>query len=119
MEFKHEARKQTARRLLQKILEQLEQSLAKFEVHDIKPFLVYNTQSIADEAELATIINYSVPEARALLAGEFDIERALGIIDKFEPLDTKLALLFEDSVNNAINKCDEPQKLKKWLTMLS
>lgn len=118
-EFKQEARSQVTKQLLAHMIDQVEQGLSKFEKYELKPYLVYSPGTIANEVDFSDITTYQVSPARNLLVCDFEIEKAQETIEKLEPYVDKLAVLFEESVTNAINKCDEPKKLKQWLEMLS
>lgn len=118
-EFKHEARSQALKRLLHKLVQQVEQGLSRFDKYEISPFIAYKPETIANEVDFNNITTYVVSPARDLLVSYFDPELAKDTIEKLEAYPEKLTSLFEDSVTNAIDKCDNPKKLKQWLEMLS
>jgi hypothetical protein len=118
-EFKHEARSQVIKQLLHQLVQEVEKGVSKFDKYELTPYMVYTPGTIANEIDFSNITTYTVSPARDLLVTNFDPEKAKETIDVLEAYPTKLATLFEDSVNNAINKCDDPKRLKQWLEMLS
>lgn len=118
-EFKHEARSQVLRQLLHQLVERVEKGVSKFDKYELTPYMVFTPGTIANEVDFGNITTYTITPARELLTASFDPEKAKETINTLESYPTKLSTLFEDSVSNAINKCDDPKRLKQWLEMLS
>ncbi len=119
VEFQDQARSAALKKLLHTAMQDVEKLLAKFKKYEIMPYLAYKPETIPNEVEFTNISSYGVTPARNLLFSTFDPELARDSLEKLEEYSVKLATLFEDSVNRAINQCDDPKKLKKWLEMLS
>lgn len=119
VEFQDQARSSVLKKLLHEAVQDVEQRLAKFKKYEIMPYLAYKTETVSNEVEFTNIGTYGVTPARNLLFSAFDAGLARDSLEKLEGYSVKLTTLFEDSVHRAINQCDDPKKLKKWLEMLS
>lgn len=119
VEFQDQACSAALKKLLHTAMQDVEKLLAKFKKYEIMPYLAYKPETIPNEVEFTNISSYGITPARNLLFSTFDPELARDSLEKLEEYSVKLATLFEDSVNRAINQCDDPKKLKKWLEMLS
>lgn len=118
-ELKSSAAQQATKKLLATTLKDIEQGLEQFNRHELNPYLVYSSASFSDEVDFTTFKEHTLSEVRHLLTEEFDPEQAKEKLSLLESYPQKIANLFEHTVQNAINKCDDPKKLKSWLQMLS
>lgn len=110
---------QAVKKLLASALQEIEQGLAQFNRYELNPYLVYSPASFADEVDLATFRDQTVGEVRQVLVEDFDPEQAKEKLNLIQGYPQRIASLFEATVQNAINHCDDPKKLKNWLQMLS
>ena len=118
-EFKSNAYAQTVKKLLSTMVDQIEQGLEQFNRYDLNPYIAYATETIADAVDFTTLAQHTLPEIKQVLETDFDPIVAKEKLDQIQAYPQKLAGLFEGTIQNAINKCDEPKKLKEWLQMLS
>lgn len=110
---------QAVKKLLASTLQEIEQGLAQIDRYELNPYLVYSRNSFSDELDLATFKDQTIPEVRQVLAENFDHDQAKEKLSLIQSYPQRLSSLFEATVQNAINHCDDPKKLKNWLQMLS
>lgn len=110
---------QATKKLLAHTVQEIEQGLEQLNRHELHPYLVYNSATFNDELELSNLKDHMLAEVRQLLTDEFDPQQAQHKLRVIEAYPQKIANLFEHTVQNAINHCDDPKKLKNWLQMLS
>ncbi len=110
---------QAVKKLLASTLQEIEQGLAQIDRYELNPYLVYSKSSFYDELDLVTFKDQTIPEVRQVLAENFDHDQAKEKLSLIQSYPQRLSSLFEATVQNAINSCDDPKKLKNWLQMLS
>ena len=110
---------QAVKKLLASTLQEIERGLAQFNRYELNPYLVYSPTSFIDEIDLVTLRDQTVGEVHQVLSENFDPEQAKEKLSLIQAYPQKIASLFEATVQNAINNCDDPKKLKNWLQMLS
>jgi hypothetical protein len=118
-EFKNNASCSVVKKLLASTLQEIEQGLNQFNQYELNSYIAYGADSFTDEVDFTTLKEHTIPGVRLVLETDFDPEQAKEKLALIEAYPKKIASLFEGTVQNAINKCDEPKKLKQWLQMLS
>ncbi|MFT6765713.1 MAG: ribosomal protein L22 [Alteromonas naphthalenivorans] len=118
-EFKSNAASLVTKKLLVTTLQEIEQGISQFARHELTSYIAYSPHTFADEVDFATLRDHTLGEVRQVLESDFDPEQAKEKLYQIQAYPKKIASLFEGTVQNAINNCDEPKKLKQWLQMLS
>ena len=118
-ELKSNMAGQAVKKLLASTCQEIEQGLSQIYTYELNPYLVYSSTSFSDEIDLLNLKEQIIPEVQQMLVDNFDQEKAKEKLNSLQVYPQKVANLFEQTVQNAINHCDDPKKLKKWLQMLS
>lgn len=121
-EFNQAQRVALTKKIVRQLVEKIEDDCKKFNNYNLDHYMAYTDTTIASEIDFLNIpTHYLEPARQLLLASDdsFSFEKAQEIIDVLERYPIKLQGLFEDTVKNAIAYCDDTQRLKKLLEVIS
>lgn len=120
-ESKHQAMSKVHKKMLASALDETEQWIHKLYAHNLMPFLVFDTTTIASKESFDQLTQLLIPSARALLAApsgastRHDIDHALTV--HFADLPDRLSRFFHATVHQAIDTCNDTKTLKNLLEL--
>lgn len=114
------AQHQLYKKMLTVVIEQLERELKKFNDDRIISFLQFKPETVDSYKEM-DYLKEQLEQARQLMCQPLleqttDLKK---VATYLEPYTQKLEHLYYDSVNNAINSCDDTKMLKELLPLIS
>lgn len=118
---KNAAKLKISKKIYAKELECLKSSIEKLKTEDLSDYYAFEQATFVNENELNRLINSALPELENLLRRpdcELDINLMNGISEKLEIYNQKFRLFIQNSINNAINLCDDTKKLKKLMNLI-
>lgn len=110
-----------ALRLLDMAVTEIESTLKKFDDKSLKPYFTFGQQSIPSQEILDRLQDELLPQARKLAraATPRDLTSINQLIAELDGLSYKLSDFFLGSIEHAIKQADDPQLLKKWLSLVA
>jgi hypothetical protein len=121
-EFKETQRVALTKKLLKKTILDVEEKCSQFDRYQLAEYMSYDASTVESEIDFSNISVQHLEPARYLLAvsdDEFSLHKAEMTITALEKYPVKLQVLFENTVKNAIHQCDDTERLKKLLEIVS
>ena len=120
--FKEQQKIALSKKLLKKEVEQVQNSFDLFEKHELSQYYAFDTDSIASEIDFLNIPTQALSPAQNYLTtsdDDFECEKAEEYINQLQAYSKKLTSLFEGTLKRAISECEDTQKLKDLLALVS
>lgn len=120
--FKLEQRKAITKKMLNTLVSDIEKKCFAFQSYELEKYMAFSPSTIESEIDFANIAPYYLEPARQLVAADeddFSFEKAEKILDSLQEYPKKITHLFEDTVKKAVDHCDNTQRLKKLLEVIS
>jgi len=125
-EFKNEAILALNKKILRLSVKKIEDILKKFDNHNLQHFFYFDDNFSSNSFD--DLKNNIIPEAKKLMYSfgssnnndsdsSWDIIHAMVV--KIDGLDNKLESFYQDTIKNAIEKCDDTKILKELLELVS
>lgn len=121
MEENHNLKISLNKKILKTDLEWCNAKVQKIKKSKLVDYFVYNSKSFNSEQEWQKFIDFVLPELDKILQKsneELEVVKLEHFIEKLEPYKEKINQLMQDSINNAIEKCDDTKKLKKIMILI-
>lgn len=121
-QFKETQRIAVSKKLLKKVIGQIEHHFALFDRYELGEYIQYSPETIENEIDFTTFSAQHLNPARHYLTisdEEFSLDKAHSLISHLQNFPDKLRILFEDTVKHAISQCDDTERLKKLLEIIS
>jgi len=115
------ARIELHKKVLRLMIDQIENSLKKFDDHRLVPFLAFNESVGFSQEEFESIEQELLKEAKRVLftdGQEGDTSPFVTMINRLDGLSERLHGLFQKTVDNAIKLCDDTRMLKSLLEVV-
>lgn len=122
LEFKQQQRVALSKKLLKKEIDAVQKKFDLFEKYDLNEYYAFDSDSIASEIDFLNIPTQSIVPAQTYLQkndDDFLLEKAEEYSETLQLYLEKLTTLFDDTVKKAINQCEDTQKLKDLLVIVS
>jgi hypothetical protein len=121
-DFKKIQRVALTKKLIKKLINEIEQKCTAFQRYELNQYMVYNSNTIANEIDFTNIPTHYLAPARQLLSetdDEFPFEKAESVLASLQGYPNRIENLFEDAVKRAIDQCDDTERLKRLLEIVS
>ena len=114
--------KQELRLKIKDAIEQVKQSISKLKDNNLQDYYKFSESTINSNDEFDKLCIDDICDAQEIVdksIDELDIEEIQNISSCFIPYVYKTQKFFLDTVNNAINNCNDTKALKNYLNLLS
>lgn len=121
-DFKQAQRIALNKKLIRNLIAQIEKKCTLFGKYELNEYIAYGPTTVASEIDFTNIPTHYLEPARQMLAlgdEEFSFEQFNTLLTSLEEYPHKLDQLFEHTVKNAIERCDDTQRLKILLEVVS
>jgi hypothetical protein len=115
-EFTQRSTLMIERKRLELLLAQVESELSKVKISKLVPYYAFAENSFKDLATFNHFCDELIPQAHELCGAEvIQVDEVHKVATRLEEEPSRLKAFFRDTVNNAINKCDDTRFLKELL----
>ncbi|MCF7900388.1 hypothetical protein K9K77_02665 [Candidatus Babeliales bacterium] len=121
-ELQQQQRVALSKKLLKKEINAVQHKFDQFKKYDLNEYYAFNSQTIASEIDFLNIPAQCIIPAKTYLQKDDDdflVEKAEEYSETLQIYFNKLTCLFDDSVKKAIDQCEDTQKLKDLLVIVS
>lgn len=121
VEFISTTQLQIYKKMLSKTFIEVKQWLAKLEMPIVSEYYVFSTDTIASKGAFESFKNDLFLKAQSLFDEYTQLQDVLALqklLDQYEKVPYRLERFFQNSVQQAINHCDDTKILKELLSLL-
>jgi hypothetical protein len=122
LEFKEQQRLAVFKKILKKDIDGVQQKFDLFQKYDLNEYYAFDATSIASEIDFLNIPIQCIIPAKNYLQqsdNDFECEKAEEYIETLQAYFKKISTLFDDTIKKAIDQCEDTQKLKDLLVIVS
>jgi|GEM_PF-6902442 len=120
--FKNSQRIALFKKILRVTLKEIEEKYGQFERYGVRDYMAYSSDTVMSEIDFVNIPVQFLDFARRLVNSsdeDFSCQRAEALLATLEAYPSKLQVLFENTVKKAIARCNDTERLKKLLEVVS
>ena len=121
-EFKRGQRIALTKKILKNVIGEIEKKCTDFERYDLNQYMAYSPVTIENEIDFTNIATHYLEPARQFLfcsEEKFAFDQVESVLISLQHYPSKIGNLFEDTVKKAIEQCDDTERLKKLLEIVS
>lgn len=121
-ELQQQQRVTLSKKLLKQDINAVQHKFDQFEKYDLNEYYAFNSDTVTSEIDFFNIPTQCIMPAKKYLQkndDDFLVEKAEEYSESLQASLEKLTTLFDDTVKKAIDQCEDTQKLKDLLLIVS